>query len=299
MAKTGAELIDTIRLRSGRDTDTKLITEDFVLDCLNEAQLHIVRNCPRLIDFDKSDTTTYRVATWSTTATTVTAIARSSGTVTVTASGHSLEVGDIVTVADCTGTVDFDGNFEVLSVSGTAFTYFQNAADETGAVFGTVVQLAAKPTYDISTLDPAHIGGIWILNGASTRQAGLKYRPLEYFRNKYEPVYEESPSEPTEYTRQGDNIIFNCPIARDYQGLNLRIDYTAWATALANGAVASEITGADKGLILFSLAEIYDELALGMPRFESKALKTRVLFNNWLEEYQQYNEMCLEELYDG
>ena len=299
MAKTGAELIDTIRIRSGRSNDSTLITEDFVLDCLNEAQIHIVRKTPRLIGLDASDTTTYRIATWSTTAVDVTAIARSSGTVTVTASGHSLEVGDIVTVADCTGTDDFDGNFEVLSVSGDDFTYFQNADDETGAVFGTVVQLAAKPTYDISTLDPAHIGRIWIMNGSSTRQAGLKYRPLEEFRNKYEPVSKESPSEPIEYTRQGDNIIFNCPISSDYEGLRLRIDYTAFATALANGTVASELSNSDKGLILFALAEIYDELALGQPKFEAKALKTRVLFNNWLDEYQDYNTMQLEELYEN
>lgn len=302
MAKTGAELIDTIRLRSARNSDTTLITEDFVLDTLNEAQLHIVRKTPRLIPFDKSDSTTYRIDRWSTTAVDVTvAVRASTGVVTLTAAGHGLAVGDIATVADVENDTDFDGNFEILSVSTDDITYFQNLAadDGVGATFGTIVKLAAKPTYDISTLAPAHIGGIWILNGASTRQAGLKYRLLEEFRNKYMPVSEESISEPTEYTRQGDNIIFNCPIARDYQGLNLRIDYTAWATALLNGSVASEITGADKGLILFSLAEIYDELALGQPIFESKALKTRVLFDKWLDEYQDYNTMCLEELYEN
>lgn len=302
MAKTGAQHITTIRLRSGRSNDTVLITEDFVLDCLNESQLHIVRKTPRLIGLDKSDTTTYRIDRWSTTAVAVTvAVRASTGVVTLTAADHGLEVGDIATVADVANDTDFDGNFEILSVDTDDITYFQNLAadDGVGATFGTIVQLAAKPTYDISTLNPAHIGGIWILNGASTRQAGLRYRPLDDFRAKYIPISEESISEPTEYTRQGNNIIFNCPIARDYQGLNLKIDYTAWATDLLNGTVASEITGADKGLILFSLAEIYDELALGQPIFESKALKTRVLFNNWLEEFQDYNTMLFEELYDS
>jgi hypothetical protein len=301
MAKTGAELIDTIRLRSGRQNDTVIITEDFVLDTLNEAQLHIVRKTPRLVGLDKSDTTTYRIDRWSTTAVDVTvAVRASTGVVTLTAADHGLAAGDIATVADVANDTDFDGNFEILSVTTDDITYFQNLAadDGVGATFGTIVQLAAKPTYDISTLNPAHIGGIWILNGAGTRQRGLKYRPLDDFRAKYIPVSKESISEPIEYTRQGNNIIFNCPIARDYQGLNLKIDYTAWATTLANDTTASVITGADKGLILFSLAEIYDELALGQPQFESKALKTRVLFNNWLEEFQDYNTMLFEELYN-
>jgi len=221
MAKTGAQLIDTVRLRSARSNDSRIITEDFVLDCLNEAQIHIVRKTPRLIDLEASDTTTYQIST-----------------------------------------------------------------DDT--------------SINIATLNPAHIGGIWIQNGANTRKAGLKYRPLNEFRNKYEPISQESSSEPTEYTRQGNTIYFNCPVADDYDELYLRIDYTAWATDLLNTeeSVASELSNSDKGLILFALAEIYDELALGRPHFESKALKTRVLFNNWLEEYQQYNEMCLEELYD-
>lgn len=303
MAKTGAELIDTIRLRSGRQSDTVIITEDFVLDILNEAQLHIVRKTPRLINLDKSDTTTYRIDRWATTAHVIsTAVRASTGVVTITsATPHGLEVGDIATIAGTSGSAtSFNGNFEILSVADTTHvTYFSNLADESASTVGTITKLAAKPTYDISTLAPAHIGGIWILNGASTRQPGLKYRPLDDFRAKYIPVSEQAPSEPIEYTRQGNDIIFNCPIARGYQGLNLRIDYTDFATDLANDSVASVITGADKGLIFFSLAEIYDELALAMPKFESKALKTRVLFNNWLEEFQDYNTMIFEELYDN
>lgn len=294
--KTTAQLIDTIRARSARSNDSTLITEAFTQDVLNEGQIKIVRESPRLIDLEGSDTTTYQIST-----------------------------------------------------------------DDT--------------SFDISTLGPAHIGGIWIQNGADTRQAGLKYRPLEEFRNKYEPIDQESSSEPIEYTRQGNTIYFNCPVASDYDTLYLRIDYTDWSrdlgkftvaiggaarssnvvtvtTSAAHGYVVGEVvtladvdsgsetnafsgahtivatpttttftfaqTGADesnlaagnvsntselsksdKGLILFALAEIYDELALGQPRFESKALKTRVLFNNWLAEYQDYNTMCLEELYEN
>jgi len=302
MANTACDaLIDTIRARAARSNDTVLITEDFVLAALNEAQIHIVRNMPRHIDLDKSDTTTYRIDRWATTAHVIsTAVRASTGVVTITsATAHGLEVGDIATVAGTSGSdTTFNGNFEILSVADTTHvTYFSNLADESASTVGTITKLAAKPTYDISTLAPAHIGGIWILNGASTGQGGLRYRPLPEFREKYIPVSSQSESEPTEYTRQGSNIIFNCPIARAYQGLNLRIDYTAWATALTNaGSSTSELSNSDKGLIRYALAEIYDEIALAQPKFESKALKTRVLFNDWLDEYMDYNDMLLEEL---
>jgi hypothetical protein len=296
VAKTGAQLITTTRLRAACQNDSVLITAAFTLDALNEAQLKIIRETPRQIDLDKSDTTTYQIST-----------------------------------------------------------------DDT--------------SFDLSTLNPAHISGIWIQNGADTRKAGLKYRPLADFRAKYEPIAQESESEPIEYTRQGNTIYFNCPVESDYDALYLRIDYTDWAkdlvnltvaiggaarssnvvtvtTSAAHGFVAgetavladvdsgsestafsgshtvvaapstttftfaqtgndesnlaagtasqtSELSNADKGLILFALAEIYDELALGQPKFENKALKTRVLFDKWLVEYQSYNDMCIEELYEN
>lgn len=294
--KTGTQLVAAVRARSGRSNDSVLITAAFALDALNEAQIKIVREAPRIKDLDKTDTTTFQIST-----------------------------------------------------------------DDTDV--------------DISSLNPAHIGGLWILNGADTRQAGLKYRPLPEFRAKYIPRAEEGSGEPTEYTRQKDTLLFDCPVSGDYDALYLHIDYTAWAKDLVNcvvaiggaarssnvvtvttgtahglavgetavladvdsgsetnafsgshtvvsvpttttftfaqtganesnlaagtASMASELTKADKGLILFALAEVYDEIALAQPRFESKALKTRVLFNNWLSEYQDYNAMCLEELYDG
>ena len=297
---TCATLISTIKARSGRSNDSTLITTTFVLNALNEAQIYIARNSPRLLCLDKTDTTTYRIATWSTTAVAVTAGSRAStGVVTLTAAGHSLEVGDIATVVDVDGaTTTFDGNFEILSVSGDDITYFDNDTAESAATFGTIVQKAAKPTYDISTLNPAHISGIWLMNGASTRQEGLRYRPLPDFQARYIPVSEQSESEPTEYTRQGDNIIFDCPVSSDYAGLNLKIDYTAYPTPFASvGSTAtSDIDNSDKGLILFSLAEIFDEIALTNPSLETKALKTRALFMSWLADYNDYNQLCLEEL---
>lgn len=292
-------MVTAVKQRSARPNDTKLITTAFVLSALNEAQVSIGRRLPRIVALDKSNKTTYAVDRWSTTATTVTVVSRTDQVVTLTAAGHGLAVGDIATVADVEDTTDFSGTVEILSVATNDVTYYQNLADDAGATatFGTIVKLADKSTIDISTLNPAHIGGLWLLNGAQTRRRGLDYVSLGKFQSRYIRVAEESPGEPTEYTRQGTTIILNRPISRDYQGLRYKIDYTAWATDLANDTTASELPLSDKGLKLFALAEVFDALALSMPRFETKALKTRALYQGWLDEYSDYQEMLIEELY--
>lgn len=298
--KTGAQLVTAVRQDAGRTNDTALITETFVLEALNEAQLHIVRKTPRIVDLDSSDATTYRITRWSTTATAVTvAVRASTGVVTLTAAGHDLEVGDIATVADVANNTDFDGEFEILSVAGNDVTYFQNLAadDGVGATFGTIVKTAGKASLDISTLDPAHIGGLWILKGTETRRQGLHYRALGEFRGRYIPTATISPGIPTEYTRQGETLLFNRPVSSDFMGLRFRIDYTKWPADILNGAVVSELPDSNKGLILFALAESFDKMALSMPQFESKALKTRTLFSLWLDEYSDYQTMLIEELY--
>lgn len=296
---TGAELVTSVRQRSARTNDTVLITVAFVLVALNEAQVSIVRRLPRITALDKSNKTTYSVDRWSLTAVTPTVVSRTSQIVTLTAAGHGLAVGDIATVADVEDTTDFSGIFEILSVATNDVTYYQNKADDAGATatFGTVVKTADKPTLDISTLDPAHIGGIWLLNDDQTRRSGIRYRPWLHFQHKHIRVAEQPPGEPTEYTRKGDTLYFDRPVSRDYQGLRYKIDYTAKATDLLNGAVASELPLSDKGLKLFALAEVFDTLALTIPRLETKALKTRALYQNWLDEYTDYQEMLIEELY--
>ena len=295
-----ATLIATVRARAARATDSVLITTAFVLAALNEAMVHIVRRSPGLIDLQTEDKTTFRIATWSTTETTVTAAARVSGVVTMTAEGHSLEAGDVVVVADVEGDTSFDGTFEVLSIDTNDFTYFNNLDDDTATSFGTCVQHAAKAKLDISSLDPAHIDKIWLLNGAATRPKGMKYMPKDEFFEKYIPAALQAESEPHIYTRFGDYLYFNCPFSSDYAGLQLRIDYTKWCTVFAavDATTACDLSNSDKGLILFALAEVYDAIALGVPGVEVKAVKTRMLFDQWLAEYQNYNDLCLEELYE-
>ena len=295
---TATVLIAAIRAMAGRSNDSVLITSAFVLAALNEAQVHITRKSPGLKDLQVEDKTTFRIATWSTTATAVTVADRTSGVVTLTAAGHSLEAGDVVVVADVDGaTTSFDGTYEVLSVDTNDFTYFQNFDDDTGATFGTCVQSAAKAKLDISSLDPAHIDKIWLLNDSETRPSGMKYMPKDEFFAKYIPAALQAESEPWIYTRFGDYLYFNCPFSSDYAGLMLRIDYTDWPTVLT-GAETSDLSNSNKGLTLFALSEVYDAIALSVPGVEVKAMKCRAMFDEWLAEYQDYNDLCLEGLYD-
>ncbi len=288
-----------MRQRSARTNDTALITVAFVLAALNEAQVSIVRRLPRITALDSSDKTTYSVDRWSTDTVTPTVVSRSDQIVTLTAASHGLAVGDIATVADVEDTTDFSGTFEILSVVSNDVTYYQNKADDAGgsATFGTIVKTADKPTLNIATLNPAHIGGIWLLNDDQTRRGGIRYVPWLDFQHKHIRVAEQPPGEPTEYTRKGNTLYFDRPVSRDYQGLRYKIDYTAWATDLADDSTASELPLSDKGLKLFALAEVFDELALTNSLLETKALKTRVLYQSWLDEWSDYQEMLIEELY--
>jgi len=154
-------------------------------------------------------------------------------------------------------------------------------------------------SFDISTLDPIHIGGIWILNGADTRRAGLKYMPLPEFRRKYVPVSEEGSDEPWIYSRQGNHILFNCPVASDYNGLYLKIDYTATPTEFATTAstATSELDDSNEILTFFALATCFDAMAVSLPKFTTNALKAWMDYEKWLARYKDDNEMKLEELY--
>lgn len=222
MANSGClTLIAAVRARAGRSNDSVLITTAFVLEALNEAQVHIVRKSPGLKDLETSDTTTLTIAT-----------------------------------------------------------------DDTEV--------------DISTLDPAHIGKVWILNDEDTRQAGLEFMEKEKFFDKYIPIAEQASSEPHIYTRYGNKLYFNCPVSSDYDGLYLRIDYTAWATAFdgVTSTATSLLLNSNKGLTLFALAECFDAIALSVPGVEVKAMKTRAMFDEWLEEYTNYNDLCKEVLYE-
>ena len=299
MANKGADaIIDTIRARARRSSDTVLITEAFVLDAINEAQLDIIRRTPRQIDCDVSDKTTYKISSAKTVA--IGGCARSSNTVTVTTSAaHNMIANQKVLLEDVDSgseTNAFSGEHTIASVpTTTTFTFAQTGANESNLAAGTATAFSIP----ISTLNPAHIGGIWILNGGDTRQSGIKYKPLDKFRKDHIPIEEESAGEWTYYTRIGNHLYFNCPLESDYNGLYLRIDYTKWATTLANDSTASILNNSDKGLILFGLAEVYDELALTNPKIESKALKIRAQYEDWLIKYQEHNYSMIEDLYEN
>lgn len=299
---TCANLITTIRARAARLTDAVLITTAFVLAALNDAQIDIAKKCPGQKDLFTIDKTSLRVKRWSTTVVDVTvAVRASTGIVTLTAAGHDLEVGDFATVADVANDTDFDGLVEILSVVDDDITYFQNLAADAGvgATFGTIVKTYGKAKYSVATINPAHISNIWILNGGSTRQQGITYMPKQKFDKNFLPISNEGASEPTHYTREGNSITFNCPTASDYMGLQIRLDYTAFATAFTTVASTStsDLLNSDEGLIWYALAKVYDTLALTNPKVEAKALKTRAFYEKWLSEYRDYNAVCLEDSY--
>jgi hypothetical protein len=153
--------------------------------------------------------------------------------------------------------------------------------------------------FDITTLDPAHIGDIWILNGSDTRRQGLKYMPLTQFRDRFLPVSEIGTGEPRIYSRQGNNILFNVPVSEDLNGLNLKIDYTKKATDFPNitSTAQSELSNSNNVLTFFALATCYDAMSSSVPRFTTNALKAWADYEKWLLRYRDDNEMKLEGLY--
>jgi len=154
-------------------------------------------------------------------------------------------------------------------------------------------------SFDITTLDPAHIGGIWILNDGDTRRKGLQYMPLPQFRKNFVPVSEQSPDEPWIYSRQGNTILFNVPVSSAYNGLKLKIDYTKKATEFPNitSTATSELSNSNNVLTFFALATCFDAMASSVPRFTTNALKAWADYEKWLLRYRDDNEMKLEGLY--
>ncbi len=221
MANTqAATLIANVRTRAGRSNDSSLITPEFVLDALNEAQSEIVLRVPRQIDMDKTDETTYTIST-----------------------------------------------------------------DDT--------------SMNIATLNALHVGHIWILNGGDTRRKGLQYMPLPQFRRNFIPVSEQSPDEPWIYSRQGNTLLFNVPVSSAFNGLLLKIDYTATPTDFPTiiSTATSELSNSNKLLTFFALATCFDAMATSVPRFTTNALKAWADYEKWLLRYRDDNDMKLEGLY--
>lgn len=289
-------LIDEIRSRAARTTDTVLITEAFVLAQMNEAQLDIAKRAPGHLDLFVKDETTFEVGTWSTTATTVTVGSRTDRVVTLTAAGHGLVVGDIATVADVAGSTSFDGDVEILSVATNDITYRNNLADDTATSFGTIVKKSDKYFIDLSTLSVKafSVHDLWILNGSSTRPGGLEYVSRKNFDNRYGPIGVRGEGEPKYYTRRGQKLIFDSPISSTYSGLPIRVDYTKYPTDLANDSTVSILRDSDKGLIWFALAEVFEAISFSQTSFQLKAQRARQTYSDWLDDYVEAVEIQTE-----
>lgn len=153
--------------------------------------------------------------------------------------------------------------------------------------------------FDITTLDPVHIGGIWILNGGDTRRKGLQYMPLTEFRRNYIPVSAQGSDEPWIYSRQGNTVLYNVPVSSAFDGLSLKIDYTKKPTEFPDvtSIATSELSNSNEVLTFFALATCFDAMASSVPRFTTNALKAWADYEKWLLRYRDDNEMKLEGLY--
>jgi len=144
---------------------------------------------------------------------------------------------------------------------------------------------------DTDVNDACHILDIYYKSGSESIK--LSFQPLEEFNdNVIDPTHTDfSPSKPTRWTRQGNQVII-CPlIDDDYSGDTLRVHGTKYAADIT-GADTSGITRADKGLIYYGVAEAWG--AIGN---EEKYGIWRIKFNNWLADFKAKNDRMYE--WDG
>lgn len=153
--------------------------------------------------------------------------------------------------------------------------------------------------FDITTLDPQHIGHMWILNGGDTRRKGLQYMPLPQFRGNFVPVSQQAPDEPWIFSRQGNTVLYNVPISAAIDGLKLKIDYTKKPTEFPDitSVAESDMSDSDNVLTFFALATCFDAMSSSVPRFTTNALKAWADYEKWLLRFRDENDMKLEGLY--
>lgn len=124
----------------------------------------------------------------------------------------------------------------------------------------------------------------------------MSYMPQDEFDEEYpDPTHSDySPQKPVNWTRKG-NSVFVAPrpssdyiaaAAGDTTGV-FKFWYTAYAEDFTtDDADESDITRADKGLILYGVAEAWG--AIGE---EGRRLVWKRKFDEWLEDYQAKNAM--------
>ena len=221
MAKTCTELITRIKELVGRNgnVSSSISLDDIILDALNNAQLHIVRKVPNILELQVKDT-------------------------------------------------------------------------------GTLACVTDQYEYSLAGFDPAiaHLSEVWIMDGTDSRR--LRYRHKADFDRKYPDVSEIASGMPGWYTRRGNKIEFNCPVASNYSTYPIRVDYCKWAAEFASttSTEVSRIQQSDKGLILFAWAETLNAIAKGNTTLIGIATQKKLLFDEWMEEFADYHDMQLEEI---
>jgi hypothetical protein len=150
-------------------------------------------------------------------------------------------------------------------------------------------------SYDLSRFDPAiqFIQDVWILNGTSSIH--VEYKEQSAFDIRYPVPSANAAGTPRHWTRRGDTIEFNCPLAAAYDGLLIRVDHTAKPTpfALASSTSYSDIRDCEDGLMMFAWSKLLRIIARDKPMLAQEKL---VQFNEWLDEFEDQHDMENEEL---
>lgn len=109
-----------------------------------------------------------------------------------------------------------------------------------------------------STEPLAHANAAYIIDGANSIK--LTFYPVDEFDELLiDPTSSEhSATEPTRWTRRGDNIEIAPRPSSDYNSLKLRVDGTRYAAEFTtNDSDTCEIGNADEGLIRYAVAEAW------------------------------------------
>jgi hypothetical protein len=143
------------------------------------------------------------------------------------------------------------------------------------------------------TYPPAHIETIWYRNGTSSFL--MDFMPADEFDERYPDPSNYTATQPKSWTRKGQQVHvapwpssdWIAAAAGDETG-TYRVVYTAYAQDFTpNDTDTSDLSQADKGLILYSVAEAWGAIGI-----EEKRILWKSKFREWLDEYYaKYSRM--------
>lgn len=140
-----------------------------------------------------------------------------------------------------------------------------------------------------------HLHRLWLLDGTDSQE--LWFRPKDWFTKRFPLVSAETSGLPYYWTRLGDTLYLSCPWSSDYDGYDLRLDYTKKPDRFTSAASVAtcELNDADDGLILWSWACGLRAIARGQTALLGAAEAKEAEWRRWLDEYQAHRDLETEE----